>query len=147
MFYVAGPLFSIHERSFLEQLVNSIATKLQLDSKNDFFLPHRDVGDIGVRGKEKNIVFFEDLKYLKSADIVIAVLDGQDIDSGTALELGYAYATSKEIFAIMTDKRRWINNEISGINNMVWGVCKEGKRIYRDIDVLIKNLKMYLKKK
>jgi nucleoside 2-deoxyribosyltransferase len=88
------------------------------------------------------------LKALDSAKIVIAWLDGPDVDSGTAVELGYAYAAKdKKIFGLLTDKRRWDHSQEGvAINNMIWGVCKESGNIYRTIDSLISNLKNELKR-
>jgi nucleoside 2-deoxyribosyltransferase len=50
-------------------------------------------------------IFEEDLRELKGADMVIAVLDGPDVDSGTALEIGVAGALGKCIIGIKTDFR------------------------------------------
>ena len=45
------------------------------------------------------------LKYLKEADLIVALIDGPDIDSGTAYECGYASAMNKPIVALRTDMR------------------------------------------
>ncbi|MCD6241176.1 nucleoside 2-deoxyribosyltransferase [Candidatus Bathyarchaeota archaeon] len=145
--YIAGPLFSKHERRFLEEIVVTLANKLGLDPEKDFFLPHRDAGDVGVHGEGREDKFHIDLKHLDEAKVVIALLDGPDVDSGTAVELGYAYARSKEIFGILTDWRRWsVDNKVQNINNMIWGVCKQGRHIFRKIDnELIRRLKEVIK--
>jgi nucleoside 2-deoxyribosyltransferase len=140
--YIAGPLFSESERRYLESLVDFLTKELNqafmdlhidlhLDKYHDFFLPHRDIGDAGVVTGGNEDVFTADLRYLESAHIVIAWLDGATIDSGTAVELGYAFAKGKQIFGLLTDRRRWSGNEIMGLNNMVWGVCKGEERIYK----------------
>jgi nucleoside 2-deoxyribosyltransferase len=46
------------------------------------------------------------LKALEKSDIIVAVIDGADADSGTAWEMGYAYAQKKQVFALRTDFRR-----------------------------------------
>ncbi|MEM2111313.1 MAG: nucleoside 2-deoxyribosyltransferase [Candidatus Bathyarchaeia archaeon] len=134
--YIAGPLFSEHERSFLEEIAHKVATALGLDEQEDIFLPHRDAGDIGVHGEGRPEIFSSDLKSLDNATIVLALLDGSDVDSGTAVELGYAFARNKEIFGILTDWRRWnpISQKVDNINNMIWGVCKRGERIYQGVN-------------
>lgn len=133
--YIAGPLFSEHERKFLEEIAEKLA-KAGLDPQKDIFLPHRDAGDIGIHGEGRDETFSSDLKFLDDASVVIALLDGPDVDSGTAVELGYAFARNKEIFGILTDWRRWSPNKqkVENINNMVWGVCGKGERIYQRID-------------
>ena len=134
--YVAGSLFSLHEGLFLEPI-------------KSFFLPHRDAVDVGVAGRKRDMVFYDDIEYLNKSKVVIALLDGPDVDSGTAVELGYAYAKEKEIFGILTDKRYWNNKmeQVEAINNMIWGVCQEGKRIYSTIDVLADNIRNVLLRK
>ncbi|MCS7185269.1 MAG: nucleoside 2-deoxyribosyltransferase [bacterium] len=125
-----------------------LANKLELDPKKDIFLPHRDTGDIGIHEEGRETAFFSDLKHLDNAKVVVALLDGPDVDSGTALELGYAYAHGKEIFGLLKDWRRWDpNKKVRNINNMIWGVCGKGKRIYRNIDdEFIRSLKEVLNK-
>jgi nucleoside 2-deoxyribosyltransferase len=146
--YIAGPLFSEHERRFLEEIANKVAITLGLDVQEDIFLPHRDAGDIGVHGEGRPEIFSSDLKSLDDATVVLALLDGSDVDSGTAAELGYAFARNKEIFGILTDWRRWnpISQRVDNINNMIWGICGKGKRIFREIDdKFIEDLKKVLK--
>jgi nucleoside 2-deoxyribosyltransferase len=143
--YVAGPLFSLHEREFLESLVERLASTMGRDAIEDFFLPHRDAGDVGMAGK-RNEIFFTDIHFLDEADVVIALLDGPDVDSGTAVELGYAYAKRKKILGILTDRRAYSfdGKTISKLNNMIWGVCEEGKTVFQNVDDLAKALKTYL---
>jgi nucleoside 2-deoxyribosyltransferase len=145
--YIAGPLFSSHERIFLEEIVKTLSEKLTLDPIKDIFLPHRDAGEVDIHGRKRDLIFDEDMRRLDEADIIIALLDGPDIDSGTCIELGYAYAREKEIFGILTDFRKWDEKgDIKNINLMVWGVCLKGTRIYNEINSeLILNLKKTLK--
>jgi nucleoside 2-deoxyribosyltransferase len=141
--YVAGPIFSLSERKFLEELVDILSKELRLDTKDDFFLAHRDVGDVGISGVGRDEAFFDDLRALDECKIVVAWLDGPDVDSGTAVEVGYAYAKGdKKIFGLLTDRRRWDQSlEGVSINNMLWGVCKKKGDIRRTIEDLIIDLK------
>ena len=43
---------------------------------------------------------------LDESDMVLAVLDGPDVDSGTAAEIGYAFARGKRIVGYRSDLRR-----------------------------------------
>lgn len=43
---------------------------------------------------------------LDEADAVVAVLDGADVDSGTAAEIGYAFARGRRIVGYRSDLRR-----------------------------------------
>jgi len=42
---------------------------------------------------------------LLAADVVLAVLDGADVDSGVAAEVGYAVASRKPVIGLRTDDR------------------------------------------
>jgi nucleoside 2-deoxyribosyltransferase len=94
--YIAGPLFTEGERWFLEK-IDGICAQRNLKT----FLPHRDVDE----SRSCQEIFEQDLKELKSADTVIAVLDGLDVDSGTAFEIGVASTLGKYIIGIKTDFR------------------------------------------
>lgn len=132
--YIAGPLFSEHERNFLVEIVEKLAKVLKLDAHRDFFLPHRDVRKVGDHGERREKVFSSDLKFLDEVKVVVALLDGPDVDSGTAVELGYAFAQNKEIIGLLTDWRCWDSKGLKKINNMIWGVCGKGKRIFKEMN-------------
>ena len=111
--YVAGPLFNTHERNYLEDIVFEL-------EKNGYecFLPHRDQSGIDESELEgtdmtditKKKIFNNDLDALKEADLVIALITGQDIDSGTSAEIGYTYANGKPI-----SERRYRNLFVEGM--------------------------------
>lgn len=56
---------------------------------------------------------------LDRADGVLAVLDGVDVDSGTAAEIGYAFARGKLIVGYRGDFRLSADNEGSTVNLQV----------------------------
>ena len=143
--YVAGPLFSQAEREFLEKMVDSLAKSAHLDPTKHFFLPHRDGGELG-KGPTRTGIFNLDISNLSQASIIVALLDGQDVDSGTCIELGYAYASRKKIFGIITDFRSYCTNdhEPQRPNLMVWGVCEEGKTLFHNLDDLSKSFANYV---
>jgi nucleoside 2-deoxyribosyltransferase len=58
-------------------------------------------------------------KGIDEADLVIAVLDGSDVDSGTAAEIGYAYAKGKHVCGYRSDFRLSADNEGSTVNLQV----------------------------
>jgi nucleoside 2-deoxyribosyltransferase len=53
------------------------------------------------------------------ADMVLAVLDGVDVDSGTAAEIGYAFAKGKPILGYRGDFRLSADNEGATVNLQV----------------------------
>jgi nucleoside 2-deoxyribosyltransferase len=110
--YVAGPLFNAHERNYLEL----IASELEGNGCK-CFLPHRDQSGIDESELEgtnlsqdtKDKIFNADLTALKKADLTVALVTGQDIDSGTAAEIGFTYANDRPIIAITAYERRFRN--------------------------------------
>ena len=116
--YIAGPLFNAHERSYLEL----ITAKLE-GSGYKCFLPHRDQSGIDESELEgtnmsqatKDKIFNTDLTALKEADLTVALITGQDIDSGTAAEIGFTYANGKPVIAITADERRFRNLFVDGM--------------------------------
>ena len=94
--YIAGPLFNKHEQMYLEDIAK------ELEGKGyDCFLPHWDqppeVTASDLKGTDmsqeiKDIIFKTDLDVLDAADLTVALLTGQDIDSGTSAEIGHTFA-------------------------------------------------------
>jgi nucleoside 2-deoxyribosyltransferase len=56
---------------------------------------------------------------IDACDLVFAVLDGADVDSGTAAEIGYAFAKAKPIIGYRGDFRLSADNEGSVVNLQV----------------------------
>ena len=56
---------------------------------------------------------------IDACDLVLAVLDGVDVDSGTAAEIGYAFAKGKPIIGYRGDFRLAADNEGSIVNLQV----------------------------
>jgi nucleoside 2-deoxyribosyltransferase len=56
---------------------------------------------------------------IRGCDGLVSVLDGIDVDSGTAAEVGFAYALGKRIYGLRTDFRLTGDNEAAGVNLQV----------------------------
>ena len=99
--YLAAPLFSEAERAY-----NLLLHDLLERHLFDVYLP-QEVGDTSnTRCREEHeAIFAQHLLALQEADIVVAVIDGADADSGTSWEMGYAYALGRRIVALRTDFR------------------------------------------
>jgi len=110
--YVAGPLFTPGQRALLED-IDALCREVGFDT----YLPHRDAGVFDRDGDSRP--FFEgDLRALEEAALVVAVLDGCDVDSGTAWEMGYAYALGRPLLGYLTDVR--IARPRTQINPMIY---------------------------
>jgi nucleoside 2-deoxyribosyltransferase len=74
---------------------------------------------------------------LDGCDVVVAVLDGTDVDSGTASEIGYAYAKGKLIYGYREDTRRSGENIGVCVNLQVqYFIEASGGKIFNDLDSL-----------
>ncbi|HJH32327.1 MAG TPA: nucleoside 2-deoxyribosyltransferase [Methanosarcinaceae archaeon] len=101
--YLAAPLFSEAEREFNNKIRDQM-----VERGFSVFLPQEDSNDTtDMRHQEKqNYIFRQNLEAIDNSDIIIAVLDGgSDVDSGTAWELGYAFAIKKPVLGLKTDFR------------------------------------------
>ena len=124
--YIAGPLFDDHERDYLEKIAISLeAIGFQT------FLPHRDAGLVEgeITEIKKAEIFDTDMNALNDADIVVALLTGRDVDSGTAAEVGIAHTQGKKLIGINA-------NNIKIINNFVWGLFDYGNSIINGVEDL-----------
>ncbi len=86
----------------------------------------------GLPAISPELVFEEDYAGLASADAVLAILDGTQVDDGTACELGIYFGLSrtdpskKGIIGLMTDSRGIRKKEIGyGLNYFVLGILEE----------------------
>ena len=98
--YLAAPLFSEAELDFNRMLRDEIKS-----SGFNVFLPQEDSNNVKDRDDRQNIIFSKNEAAIDKSDIIVAVIDGTDVDSGTAWEIGYAYARSKPILGLRTDFR------------------------------------------
>lgn len=114
--FIAGPLFSPAEQEF-NLKIDSICRALGFKT----FLAQRDEGI----ATENNVreIFSEDLNNLKKADIIVANLDGIDVDSGTAWEIGFAYANKIPIIGVRNDVRMY--RSFLPVNLMIHQSCSE----------------------
>jgi nucleoside 2-deoxyribosyltransferase len=110
--YLAGPLFDRGERWYLEQ-IDGICAEFGLRT----YLPHRDGGLKAGAATDFAGIFAADLAALERATLVIAVLNGTDVDSGTAWEMGFAYARGVPIIGVVEDIR--IQDAKSQVNIVV----------------------------
>jgi len=70
------------------------------------------------RQKSGKKMFNAFIRELNSVDVVVAVLEGADADSGTCWECGYAFAKDIPIIGIRTDFRK--TGDIEGFNAMLY---------------------------
>ena len=116
--YFAGPLFTQAERMWNLKLSEIIKTRRE---DIEIFLPQEEEKEAitdGILDFKK--IFGICLDGIHSSDIIVAVLDGSDSDSGTCFECGYAYSQRKPIIGVRTDIRGGHDN---GLNAMLNHSC------------------------
>lgn len=134
--YLAAPLFSEAEQEFNRKLRDQITER-----GFSVFLPQEDSNDTtDMRHEEKqSYIFQQNLDAIDNSDIIVAILDGgSDVDSGTAWELGYAFANKKPVLALKTDFRT-LGSE--GIVNLMIEVSADS--LTTDISGLMDALEPY----
>lgn len=100
--YLAAPLFSEAERVFNASVARLLRTHLF-----EVHLPQEAGDDSDARDiQEQERLFLLNKTALERSDIVVAIIEGADADSGTAWEMGYAFAQGKPVIALRTDFRR-----------------------------------------
>lgn len=107
LIYLAAPLFNDRERQF------NLELETELSRYGRVFLPQRDgelVAELVAKGVTPAIaerrVFEADLRAMRNASLMFAVLDGGHIDEGVAFEVGYMNALNKIAIGLQTDVRR-----------------------------------------
>lgn len=98
--YLAAPLFSEAERDFNRKLRDEIKK-----AGFNVFLPQEDSNNIKEEKNRQEIIFNKNMEAIESSDMVVAVIDGTDVDSGTSWEIGYAFAKGKPVLGLRTDFR------------------------------------------
>ena len=110
--FLAAPLFNEAEREFNSK----IAEKLRENGFEVWLAQETPFIQQGTH-KEKKTIYEGDVSALSSSDVVVAVLDGMEVDSGVAYEIGYAKALGKPVIGIKTDYRTF--SEMEKINLML----------------------------
>ena len=100
--YLAAPLFSLAERRYNIQLADLLRRNCY-----EVYLP-QDSGDDSHKREwdAHKAIFGQNLAALDSSDVVVAVIDGPDADSGTAWEMGYAFSKGIPVVSLRTDFRK-----------------------------------------
>ncbi len=97
--YLAAGVFS----SFDRQRNSAVAQRL-IECGYSVFLP-QDVRTHAGGRPSADIIFKECVNGIDDSDLVVGLVDGPDVDSGAAWEIGYAYARGKPIVVLRSDYR------------------------------------------
>jgi nucleoside 2-deoxyribosyltransferase len=79
---------------------------------------------------------------IRRSDLVVAVLDGVDVDSGTASEIGFAYGLGKRCHGLRTDLRLAGDNLGAIVNLQVqYWIEASGGRVFARVEDLVAALR------
>ena len=110
--FLAAPLFNDRERDF-----NSKVAKVLRDNGLKVWMAQEAPFISKGTDEEKRAIFEGDVKALKESDVVVAILDGIEVESGVAFEMGYACCLGKPIIGLKTDYRTF--SSIEEVNLML----------------------------
>ena len=141
--YLAGPLFSNAERSFLD----TIAARLRAEGF-EVFVPHEQFAEQKFMRSDGDAaadeVYAVDLAGVMGANAVLAWLDGTQVDDGTSVEIGIFSrlaaqdpARYKGIIGLSTDMRVARRKGLvpaDGINLFVVGAIRASGEVVWSVD-------------
>lgn len=123
--YYAAPLFTDAERAW--NAGNAVALRARLAGWR-VLMPQEFCAtlDADPTGKPRyDLIARACLDHLAQADVVLAVLDGPDPDSGTCFEAGWAVARGIPVIGLRTD---WRPAEDGAANCMLTRTCRSVER-------------------
>jgi len=121
LLYFAAPLFTQGEWLWNRQLADELKKEMEV------LLPQDTARAMLYRRKkfDAHYLFDANVNNIGRANIVLAVLDQPDPDSGTSWECGYAYSLGIPIVGLRTDIRRAGDDPKLPTNLMLSRSCRE----------------------
>lgn len=131
--YLANGLFGLGDRLVNELVATAVR---QTISGVDLYVPQENfaINDKSAYASSKEIAA-ADLDALKNSDFLIAVIDGVEIDSGVAAEIGAFSMLNRPIFALFTDSRQQGRDNLKKITALQEDAV-ENQFVYRNLFVV-----------
>ena len=142
--YIAGPLFTPYHRAFHAEDVRRLR-----EAGHDCFLPQEQEHNAHESTSVPQQVFEVDLAGVQWANVLVALLDGPDVSSGTACEMGIFYelalhdAQKMGMLGILTDDRPRLRNTSNvgeSINFFTLGCVEKVGKVYPSVEGVIEHL-------
>ena len=144
--YLASPLgFAESTRGFMEAIESLMSTcgyivinPWRMADPQQFNITTQNIQERRQALHKVNMeIAAQNAKAIHECQIMMAVLDGTDVDSGTASEIGFAYALGKRIYGYRGDIRRSGDNDGSIVNLQVqYWIENSGGCIVTSLDAL-----------
>ena len=102
------------------------------------FFSQEEIDSFGADASKR--IMEKDRAAIDACDVVVALLDGTQVDDGTAWEIGYAYARNKPVVGIRTDFRNAGDTDHGCVNSMIEGNCIGIARDFAGVLKLLKKM-------
>jgi nucleoside 2-deoxyribosyltransferase len=147
--YLASPLgFAASTRVYMDELIATLRSSIAVVNPWDdqrFAADFARIPTIDSVAERKKLLRHinhelgkKNAESIQACDAVIAVLDGVDVDSGTAAEIGYAYGLGKCVWGIRTDFRLAGDNEGAIVNLQVeYFIHQSGGKVVTTVEELV----------
>ena len=144
--YFAGPLFTPYERDFISRSAVTLR-----ENGIDPFVPHENpkfANPADTRSPAKKC-FDADFGGINGANAMLAILNGAEVDDGTACEIGIfselmkVDPTKKGIVALHDDYRTQAKGEGKGVNGFVLGCILKSGVVCKTLEEAIAQLKAW----
>ena len=131
--YLANGLFSIGDRLVNELLAKEIRKVIP---EIDLYVPQENDAINDKHAFANSLAIAEaDMEKLQNSDVLIAVLDGIEIDSGVAAEIGVFSTYNRPIIGLFSDVRQLGRDNQQKINALMEDGT-ENQFIYRNLFVI-----------
>lgn len=151
--YLASPLgFATSTRPFMHELVQAVERFAHVENPWAFgTIPKEEREKVNaLTDRHEYAARMHELNHriaaaneaaIRRSDAMVAVLDGVDVDSGTASEIGFAYGLGKRIWGLRTDFRQTGENPGAIVNLQVqYWIEASGGTIVTTTEDLLKAL-------
>ena len=159
--YLASPLgFAESTRAYVELVVTRLEN-IGLHVHNPWTFPESAAAALAIQEAEQLTVrewrqsalreangriAAANERAIRTVSLMVAVLDGADVESGTASEVGFAAALGHRIYGLRTDWRRSPENDGALVNlQLQWWIDQSGGRIVASLEELELHLRQHLK--
>lgn len=148
--YLASPLgFAASTRAFMGELIPALSAHVDIENPWDDTRFDAEFAEIGRldsvtdRLERLHRINTElgraNTDRIDRSDAVFAILDGVDVDSGTAAEIGYAFARGKTVCGLRTDFRLAGDNHGAIVNLQVqYFIEASGGAVATTVDELVR---------
>lgn len=131
--YLANGLFSIGDRYVNEVIARELRAAIP---QIDLYVPQENDAINDKNAYADSLAIAEaDLNSLKESDVLIAVIDGVEIDSGVAAEIGAFAMLNRPIVALLSDVRQQGRTNTKKIDALI-ADGTENQFIYRNLFVV-----------